>query len=79
MSKPCPQCKRMKPMVVRWFAHNFGQIPWNGFRLPREKRAEEEILKKIEEFALDPEQRGAYDHLLKGHISTEPKEPETNE
>lgn len=39
MAKSCQQCKRMKPMVVRWFVHNYGTIPWNGFMLPREKRA----------------------------------------
>ncbi len=37
--KSCQQCERTKPMVVRWFVLNYGQIPWNGFMFPREKRA----------------------------------------
>lgn len=36
--KKCEQCLKTKPMVVRWVMFNYGQIPWNGFMLPREKK-----------------------------------------
>lgn len=49
MAKSCQQCKRMKPLVVRWFVHNYGQIPWNGFMLPREKKALAKALTVVDE------------------------------
>ena len=64
MNKSCPQCQRMKPLVVRWFAHNFGRIPWDGFMLPREKKAVKEAMDKIVAFSLPPEEKTQYDHLL---------------
>ena len=39
MQKPCQTCRKTNPMVLRWVSFNYGRIPWNGFMLPREKKA----------------------------------------
>jgi len=37
--KKCKRCLKTNPMLIRWVMFNYGQIPWNGFMLPREKKA----------------------------------------
>lgn len=43
--KKCKQCMKSNPMLVRWVMYNYGQIPWTGFLMPKQK----ERIKKIEE------------------------------
>jgi len=51
MAKFCKQCANTQPMLVRWVIYNYGRIPWNGFRLPREKKQDEALFAALEAYA----------------------------
>ena len=46
--KKCKQCMKSNPMVVRWVMYNYGQIPWDGFLMPKEKELRKKIKEEVE-------------------------------